>query len=255
MENSFSAKQHEIMALWLSIMAKDSYLLLQKFLIIAKESTNLLKELSMKLPTEGQFEAMIFNSVIITLAIELNELKNSEELDEDLLTLLSLMFQEVIFLDKTIDDIKMFILQRRMFYMREYQKIINDKNYSSIKIYSSFYLTPLTGREEYCGDPWDVMSFQFALYQLISLIKQGVGEAINSLDTKSSFNPENSHRSKLSKEQIDKANRIFKETEQQQEQYKKMLNKRSGCFGVFIVLISSISLLSAGIFFIFNVLK
>lgn len=242
MEDFLHFKEDEGLDLGISIMAKESYGLLERLLVIASKSTNLLKELSIKLPVDGEFEAMIFNSLIISGTVDFNDLKNMEELEEDLLTLMAVMFQKVRFPDKTINEILLFIIERRMFYVKEYMKIIENKNYNVIKIYSSFYNTPLTGKEEYGGDSWDILSFQFALHQIISLIKESVKEAIKFPDN------------------IEGLNSLVKAQEQLTDNFNKKLqevasrgNKNSGCLSTIIILLGSISLLSIGTYLMFNI--
>ena len=229
MKDFVSSMDDESIDTWLSIMAKESTSLLQKLLTIAKESADLLKEMSKELPAKGLYEAMIFSSQLILRSSDFNRLKDSEVLHKDYITLLSQILQVACLPKMTTKELVDFVLERLDFYQKEWDKMRNNKSYSAMAVYSSFYLTPLTGKKELDGEFMDVLLLQSRLYNIANFINPCIKTAIKASDIKPSERTladvayRDNLRPKLQRLEITN----MKEHERQMEHWKQ-LNKMAG---------------------------
>lgn len=132
---------------------------------IASGSTSEIIATSGKLDKKGLCEAIMFNSNIILNDPVLQQKSFYEAISNDYLMLLYFLIQQQRG-DLKGERLINFISERMEFYSSEYNKLRNEKQYSPIWVYSTFYLAPLEDEPKPCLDILQVMTFQVGLIRM-----------------------------------------------------------------------------------------
>lgn len=143
----------------------------KKLFKIASDSISEIIAVSGELDKKGLCEAMMFNSNIILNDPVLQQKTFYEAISNDYLMLLYFLIQQ----QRTDLKGKMltnFISERMEFYSSEYNKLRNEKQYSPMWVYSTFYLAPLEDDPKPCLDILQVMTFQVGLIRMACKIHE-----------------------------------------------------------------------------------
>lgn len=147
----------------------------KKLFTIASDSISEIIAASGKLDKKGLCEAIMFNSNIILNDPVLQQKSFYEATSNDYLMLLYFLIQQ----QRT--DIKgerliNFINERMEFYSSEYNKLRNEKQYSPMWVYSTFYLAPLEDDPKPCLDILQVMTFQVGLIRMAYKVHESLNK-------------------------------------------------------------------------------
>lgn len=132
---------------------------------IATDSITEIIETSGPLNKKGICEAIIFNTNIILNDAVFKQMNYYDNVSNDYLVLLYFLIKEQRNnLEKK--ELINFINERMKFYLSEYNKLINERQHSSMWVYSTFYLAPLEDEPKPCLDILQVMTFQIGLIRM-----------------------------------------------------------------------------------------
>ena len=142
---------------------------------IASDAILEIINVSGSLNKKGLCEAIMFNSNIILNDPVLQQKSFYEATSNDYLMLLYFLIQQ----QRT--DIKgerliNFINERMEFYSSEYNKLRNEKQYSPMWVYSTFYLAPLEDDPKPCLDILQVMTFQVGLIRMTYKVHESLNK-------------------------------------------------------------------------------
>ena len=152
----------------------------KKLFKIASHSISEIIAVSGKLDKRGLCEAIMFNSNIILNDPVLQQKSFYEATSNDYLTLLYFLIQQQR-TDLKGERLINFINERMEFYSSEYNKLLNEKQYSPMWVYSTFYLAPLEDDPKLCLDILQVMTFQVGLIRMACKIHELLDNAVKSL--------------------------------------------------------------------------
>jgi hypothetical protein len=130
------------------------------------------------LPLNGNFEAIIFNSLQILSTIE--EIKPDLYFEIEQIYLYFLIKQsQTLEIPMDIDELGDFINQRFVFYDSELKNLSNIQGYTGSKIYTAFYLNPLSNEPENSFNLVDNIKFLLVADSIIKNLRKEVITLIN----------------------------------------------------------------------------
>lgn len=147
---------------------------------IASDSISEIINVSGSLSKKGLCEAIIFNSNIILNDPVFKQKSYCKIVSDEYLILLYFLIREQKG-DLNEDKLASFINERLEFYSSEYNKLVNDKQYSSMYCYSTFYITPLEDEPKPSLDVLKVMTFQVGLIRMACKVHELLDIKIKSL--------------------------------------------------------------------------
>lgn len=129
------------------------------------------------LSNEGKLEVMIFNSLLVYRVYRQNHPDKYSSIEMSLYE--SILKQTNIYQIELSQELLInFINARFQFYSQEIEKTYHDKEscYFPGKIYSAFYLTPLSSDPEWYHDLGEVVPFYLQLTAIINFIKSNANK-------------------------------------------------------------------------------
>lgn len=142
---------------------------------IVSDATSEIINISGKLNEKGLCEAIIFNSNIILNDPILQQKPFYEATSNNYLILLYFLIQQQR-MDLKGEKLMSFINERMEFYSSEYNKLRNEKQYSPMWVYSTFYLAPLEDEPKPCLDILQVMTFQVGLIRMACKVHESLNK-------------------------------------------------------------------------------
>lgn len=134
---------------------------------IASDAISEIIDASGKLDKKGLCEAIMFNSNIILNDPAFQKKSFYDATSNDYIILLYFLIQQQR-TDLNGEKLMNFIKERMEFYSSEYNKLCNEKQYTPMRIYSTFYLTPLEDEPKPCLDILKLMTFHVGLINMVA---------------------------------------------------------------------------------------
>lgn len=148
---------------------------------LIKIASNAIQEIisvSGSLNEKGLCEAIMFNSNIILNDPVLRQKPFYEDVSNEYLMLLYFLIQQNR-TDLKEEKLINFINERMTFYSSEYNKLVNEKQYSPIFLYSTFYINPLEDNHKPCLDTLQIMTFHAGLIRMACRIHELLDKLFN----------------------------------------------------------------------------
>lgn len=150
----------------------------KKLFKIASNAIEEIISVSGKLNEKGLCEAIMFNFNIILNDPVLHQKLSYKAISDDCLVLLYFLIkQQRTDLEK--EELTNFINERLDFYSSEYNKLVNEKQYTPQWVYSTFYLFPLEDEPKPYLDILQVMTFQVGLIRMACKIHELLNQLFN----------------------------------------------------------------------------
>jgi len=145
-----------------------------ELLSIAKDGIGVLVSGYKRLPRKGLCEVILFNTNFVLNSEWLINSPQKRKIVDDYCSILYHVIEEEM-PNASPEELASFISGRLSFYMEEYNKLMNERLYTAMFIYSNFYVNPLHKNSPIgTTNTLELLSFTKALYDMIGWINKQI---------------------------------------------------------------------------------
>ena len=147
----------------------------EKLIYIAQDGARLLVSNYRNLATNGGMEVLLFNTNFVLNSKCL--INSNQRVDiEDIYFLILIEVLKAKRPTYSDERLRLFINRRLRFYNEEYNKLINNRTYTAMFLFSNFYINPLHEDSDPIGTTYTLELFTFtpALYSMINWIQKQI---------------------------------------------------------------------------------